>query len=177
MVILMPCAGLYRRFPQDEMPKYIRPLNDIRPMISWALDGLRELTDKRICFAVRKADEDKWGVSEIIKGYEFAQVMVLDNPTNGPAHTIYEMLKYFNIEETFLVHDCDCSWSPKSPVSDKENFIAVAWRETAIGDRGSKSWIYTHSGIVTGVEEKKTITDWYCCGGFVYGCKFKCKCR
>lgn len=169
MYVLMPCAGLYKRYPSNEMPKYIRPLNDMRPMFSWALDGIRTLTSNKICFAIRKNDEDEWHVSNIIKNYENAEVLILDYNTNGPAETVYEMLKYFDINESFLIHDCDCTWKPQNENWDKnENQIFVGWRETAIGDRGSKSWIFTNNDKVTKIEEKRSITDWYCCGGYLF---------
>jgi len=167
MYILMPCAGLYSRFPQGELPKYVKPMTDMRPMFSWAVKDVKRWTDEPICVAVRKSDEDQFHVSEILHEFEDVRIMILDHETQGSAHTVYEMLNYFKIDEPFLVHDCDCSWTPKY-WNKKDNLIAVGWRETAIGDRSSKSWIFIKGNMVERIEEKKNVSDWYSCGGYQF---------
>ncbi len=169
MNLLIPCGGLYKRYPPG-MPKYIRPLNDMLPIIVHSLKNVQGLA-KNIYFAVRKADEDEWNVSKIIKTYIPANILILKKDTKGPADTIDQMIKHFNIKDKFLIHDCDCSWSPvDTEWNKKQNAISIAWRETAVGDRSSKSWIVfkKDSDEICWIEEKKTPTDWYCCGGYLF---------
>jgi hypothetical protein len=169
--VLMPCGGQYKRFPPGGLPKYLRPLNDMRPIFIHALQAILPIA-RNIYFSVRKQVEEHWGVSAIIKRYvPQAQIMVLKTETRGPAHTIYEMIKHFNLKEPFLSHDNDCSWNPVNLNWDKtQNAIVVAWRETAVGDRGSKSWVVLkkNSDEIGWIEEKKTPTDWYCHGSYQF---------
>ena len=170
MVILMPCAGLYSRFPKDGMPKYIRPMNDMRPMFMWALDSIRDpILNNKIYFAIRETDEKNWEVSKIIKQFEpNAEILILDHTTNGPAHTIKLMLEHFKIEENFIIKDCDCNFTPYKNLTDC-NAVYIAWRETALGDRGSKSWVtLKEDQTIESIEEKKMPKDWYIHGAYQF---------
>ena len=168
MNVLMPCAGLYSRFPSG-IPKYLRVLNDLRPMLSWALDSIRSHPEGiKPYFAIRKENEDIWGATAIIKELETnAEVMVLDHITNGPACTVYEMIKHFSIDGRFIVKDCDCSFNTNG-VWPEKSAVFLGWRETAIGDRGTKSWAAVKDGFVTSLCEKQSPLDWYCHGGYQF---------
>jgi hypothetical protein len=157
------------------MPKYLRPLSDMRPMLSWALDSVREATDKNHIFmAIRKENEDVWGASSILKQVEpDIQLLILPRETNGPADTVVCMLEEFSVSGSFIVKDCDCSMKPIS-FADGGNAVFLGWRETAIGDRGSKSWVEVEgdNGLglmkVTAITEKQRPTDWYVCGAYQF---------
>lgn len=165
MNLFIPCGGKYSRFPTDGLPKYLRVMNDMRPMISWAIDGVRNYFKGTIKVAVRRADEDKWGIKDILKRYEVCDVMVLEEETSGPADTICKMIEYYKPAGPTMFHDCDCGWEGKW--DPNINSIAVAWRETAVGDRCSKSWIRLLStGQVTEIKEKENPTDYYCHGAY-----------
>lgn len=162
MNVLMPCCGLSSRFPKG-MPKYVRPLNDLRPMFSWSLDSVRKFATK-IYVAARK--EDQYFLN-YLEQFENIEVMFLDYETQGPAHTVFEMIQFFQIDGSFLVKDCDCSWEEGNWDQDK-NLVFIAWRETAIGDRGTKSWVDLENNLVLSIEEKQTPKDWYVCGGYQF---------
>lgn len=168
MNVLMPCAGLYKRFPNNGLPKYVRPMNDMRPMFIWSLESFKEIFPiSKIFFAVREKDEKDWEVSKIIKDFlPESKVLIIKKNTDGPAHTVKIMIEEFGINEPFVVKDCDCQFYPKNWL--KENGIFVAWRETAVGDRGTKSWIDLKDERVSLIEEKKSPKDWYCCGGYQF---------
>jgi hypothetical protein len=45
---------------------------------------------------------------------------------------------------------------------------AFCRRESAIGDRGSKSWVEIKNGFVASIYEKSRPLDWYCHGGYQF---------
>jgi len=171
MNVLMPCAGLNSRFPAGP-PKYLRTMNDMRPMFSWALDSMRTFPDGIApFFAIRKEHDEQWDAAAVIRQFEpTAQVLVLDRDTRGPACTVEAMLRHFGVHGGFVVKDCDCAFRlPQGATWPTDSAVYVAWRETATGDRGSKSWIEERNGEVRSIVEKQRPRDWYCHGGYQFG--------
>lgn len=168
MNVLMPCAGLYKRFP-DDVPKYLRVLSDMRPMFSWALDSVRNYPGGvKLYFAIRKENDDIWDAASVIKQFENnAEVMILDHQTNGPACTVYEMIKHFRIDGRFIIKDCDCYFNSNG-VWPINSAVYLGWRESAVGDRGNKSWVEVKDGFVASICEKEKPLDWYCHGGYQF---------
>ena len=174
MNVLMPCGGLCKRFPPGP-PKYLRVMNDMRPMFSWALDSVRRFPGGiQPYFAILREHEEQWHVADVIRQFEpAAAILVLDHPTRGPACTVDEMIRQFAIRGSFLVKDCDCAFTVVDTctavdVWPKESAIYVAWRETAEGDRASKSWVEIRNGYVADIAEKQRPLDWYCHGGYQF---------
>ena len=161
----MPCAGLNKRFPPGP-PKYLRVLNDMRPMFAWALDSVRPVMD-RLCVAIRREHKDEWNAAvEIRKLQPKAEFLILDHDTPGPAATVAEMIECLGIRGSFLVKDCDCGFTVDQwPLGSA---VYVAWRETAVGDRGGKSWVEVRNGYVVSIAEKQRPLDWYCHGGYQF---------
>lgn len=168
MNVLMPCAGFAKRFPSD-VPKYLRSMPDMRPMFAWALDSFKNHPEPIYpYFAIRKEHNETFDAVRLIhEAIPSAKVMVLDHDTNGPAVTVYEMIKHFGVRGAFAVKDCDCAFTTQEWHCN-ECAVFLGWRETAVGDRSSKSWAETRGGFVTSIVEKERPLDWYCHGCYQF---------
>ena len=161
---LLPCGGKNSRYPAG-IPKYMRPMPDMRPMLSWALDSIRHQV-QRVCVAIRSDHDEAYGVANAIKSIEpMCDIAILDRETNGPADTVAWMIEKMNIFGSVIVKDCDCDH-----VADAKdgNVVVATWREMAVGDRSEKSWITVDNDTILTINEKSSPTDWFCCGSYQF---------
>ena len=109
MEIIVPAAGLSTRFPEMK-PKYL--LYDYKGdlMIRNAIRPYMD--DYTIHIGILKEHDEKYNASELLK-YELGEdiiIHILDEPTKGPADTVYQILKKADIRiSPILIKDCDRS--------------------------------------------------------------------
>ena len=120
MQVIMPCAGQSSRYPGTK-PKYLLSMPDGRLMLEWAADNY--LNKYPIRFIVSREHQDRYDSVSIIKqcfnGRADVTVAVLDNPTNGPAETVY--LGSLDLDNTsIIVQDCDSLF--KFDIPEHSNF-------------------------------------------------------
>lgn len=169
MEIIVPAAGLSTRFPSTK-PKYLLYDYGHKMMIQRALEPWIS-TDHNITVGVLRQHDEKFNSVDFLK-YEFGDrinIVLLEEKTNGPADTVYKIIKNSNVdlEKQLLVKDCD-SFFDLDKV-ETENFICtsnIADHEV-LKKLSSKSFVIKNEqGIITSIIEKKVVSDTFCVGGY-----------
>jgi len=166
MEIIVPAAGLSSRFP-NMRPKYL--LRDY----SGTLMLKRSLAPYRaypITVGILKEHDETYHARELITKElgDDIRVVVLDSVTNGPADTVYQILKQANITGEFLVKDCDNFFEHEI---SSGNYVCVSKiaDHAVLKKLASKSFVISNDqGIVTSIIEKQIVSDTFCVGGYKF---------
>ena len=107
MEIIVPAAGLSTRFPEMK-PKYL--LYDYKGELM-IHNAIKPYLNKNVIhIGILKEHNELYNAEEVLN-YELGNgvnVYILDNPTKGPADTVYQILKMMNINDaSILIKDCD----------------------------------------------------------------------
>ena len=169
MRVIVPAAGLSTRFP-DMKPKYLlydykhelMIANAIRPFIQNAY---------KVTIGILKEHDEKYNASEFIK-HEFGSavdVVVLDEPTKGPADTVYQIIEKLGLyKEPIFIKDCDSFFD--HDISDG-NYVCVSKisHHEVLKKIASKSFtVANNQGIITDIVEKEVVSDTFCVGGYKF---------
>lgn len=173
MEIIVPAAGLSTRFPGMK-PKYL--LYDYKHDMM-LMNALRVYRQKgyRIHIGILKEHQDKYNVIEQIRHEWMDNInyVVIDEPTRGPADTVYQILKQskIDINTPILIKDCDSFFEHDY---DGDNYICVSkiYEHEILKKLSSKSFVTSNDqGIVTDIVEKKVVSDTFCVGGYKFASK------
>ena len=105
MEILVPAAGLSTRYPNSR-PKYL--LYDYKSEIMLKNAVEQFIGHHKITIGILKQHDETFNAKlHILNAIPDANVIVLDEPTKGPADTVYQILKRMDGDFSFLVKDCD----------------------------------------------------------------------
>ena len=168
MEIIVPAAGLSTRFP-DMKPKYL--LYDYKGdlMLKNAIQPF--LGKYVITIGILKEHDDKYQASKFIE-HEFGMlvnVVVLNEPTRGPADTVYQILAMANINNTsILIKDCDSFFQHEE--SDG-NYVCISRisEHEVLKKLSSKSFtVANEHDIITDIIEKQVVSDTFCVGGYKF---------
>jgi hydroxymethylpyrimidine pyrophosphatase-like HAD family hydrolase len=169
MRVIVPAAGLSTRFP-DMKPKYLlydykhelMIANAIRPFIQNAY---------KVTIGILKEHDEKYNATEYIK-HEFGNtvdVVVLDEPTKGPADTVYQIIEKLGLyKEPIFIKDCDSFFD--HDISDG-NYVCVSKisQHEVLKKLASKSFtVSNNQGIITDIVEKEVVSDTFCVGGYKF---------
>ena len=178
MEIIVPAAGLSSRFPQMK-PKYL--LYDyahknmvhraIEPFLDEVFDGTI-LKKYNITIGILKEHADKHEAELFLK-HEFGDrvnVVVLNQPTKGPADTVYQIIKKAKIklDSEILVKDCDSFFDHEIT---EGNYVCVSniSEHEVLKKLASKSFVVSNeNGIITNIVEKSVVSDTFCVGGYKF---------
>ena len=169
MHVIVPAAGLSTRFP-GMRPKYL--LYDYKHdlMIANAIDPFINQGYKVTIGILREHDE-KYNASEFLK-YEFGNlinIVVLDEPTKGPADTVYQIVEKLGLySEEILIKDCDSFFEHKI---QEGNYVCVSKisQHEVLKKLASKSFtVSNNQGIITDIVEKEVVSDTFCVGGYKF---------
>ncbi len=117
MQIILPMAGKGSRFLDkiDSNADYKKPKPLItikgRPMISWALDSLKDfnITSKDLIFICRKDHEEDFQISKNLKkicGGDI-KIVFLNEITRGAAETVLKAKDLIDPNQEVIIMDCD----------------------------------------------------------------------
>jgi dTDP-glucose pyrophosphorylase len=98
-------------------------------------------------------------------------LVVLPNPTSGPAETIYEALKRLDLgsNDSFLVHDCDSMFTHGDLVPGNVIFVDTLNEHPTLRNPANKSYVGVNDqDMVVSIMEKKIISDLFCVGGYQF---------
>lgn len=166
MNIIVPMAGRGSRFADRgvEMPK---PLIEVRgrPMVAWALESLESLMPQvsRVVFVVLREHEEGYGVSGMLRSLAgpAAEVVVIDQVTEGQLCTVMAGLPRVELDEDVLVASCDTYIR-----SDLQRDIAARGPDChgiiSVADMPGDRWSFARTddtGRVVEVAEKERISD------------------
>lgn len=169
MKIVVPAAGLSTRFPGMK-PKYLlydykhelMIANAINPYIKRGLS---------VVIGILKEHEQKYEAREFLK-HEFGdsiEIVVLDNPTKGPADTVYQIIEKLELsDEPILIKDCDSFFDHE--LADG-NYVCVSKIQDheVLKKIYSKSFVVVNNqGIITDIVEKEIVSDTFCVGGYKF---------
>ncbi|MEY4331384.1 MAG: hypothetical protein RLZZ196_122 [Bacteroidota bacterium] len=168
MEIIMPAAGLSRRFPNMK-PKYLLESGSGKLMYERAVEPF--IDTNSITIGILKAHNDLYQVENTIKktyGNKIA-VVVLDKETTGPADTVYQIVSKIGLtEEEILIKDCDSFFNHDY---QEGNYICVTsiMQHEILRNLAAKSYIVSNDqGIITSIIEKQVVSDKFCVGGYKF---------
>ena len=168
MEIIVPAAGLSTRFPGMK-PKYLLYDYKGEMMIMNALKPFRQ-RGLRINLGILREHEEQYSVIDQIR-HEWCDninYVILDKPTNGPADTVYQILKRSNVKGEFLVKDCDSFFDHEIT---EGNYVCVSniSEQEVLKKLSSKSFVISNEqGIITDIIEKRVVSDTFCVGGYKF---------
>lgn len=168
MEIIVPAAGLSTRFPEMK-PKYL--LYDYKGELMLS-NAIKPFIGKyNITIGILKEHDEKYNASEVLR-HEFGlllNIVILDEPTKGPADTVYQILKKISLKfAPILIKDCDSFFEHE--VSDG-NYICVTniAKHESLKKLSAKSFVtYNDQGIITDIVEKEVVSDTFCIGGYKF---------
>lgn len=168
MEIIVPAAGLSSRFP-DMKPKYLLYDYSGKLMVQKALEPYM---NHSITIGILKEHDIKFLASDFLK-YEFGdkiKIVILDEPTSGPAETVYEIIKKANIDTTkeILIKDCDSFFDHE--IKDG-NYVCVSdiSKHDILKRVAAKSFVISNEqGIITDIIEKSVVSNTFCVGGYKF---------
>jgi hypothetical protein len=170
MEIIVPAAGLSTRFPGMK-PKYL--LYDYKHDMM-LMNALRTYRQKgcRIHIGILKEHQEQYKVIEQIQHewYDMVNFVVLDEPTRGPADTVYQILQksQVNPHTPILIKDCDSFFEHDY---EGDNYICVSKisQHEVLKKLSSKSFVKSNEqGIITDIVEKQVVSDTFCVGGYKF---------
>jgi len=167
MNIIVPAAGMSSRFP-GMRPKYL--LYDYKHELM-LMNAVKQFYGKyQITVGILKEHENAYRATKFIK-HEFGDnvdIVVLEEPTLGPADTVYQILKNRNITGEFLIKDCDSFFN--HDITDGNYICTSNIREhNVLKKLSSKSFvIYNEQDIITNIIEKNVVSDTFCVGAYKF---------
>lgn len=166
--LLMPCAGRSSRYP-GVRPKWMLTLPDGELALQRAAASVSRDAWDRLVIAVRADHEQSYGCRALLaRALPGADVIVLEQDTRGPAHTVAQMLNRAGVTGAFAVKDADSFFDP-SPIPDG-SFVSVSdLRQTpSMANVGAKSFaVINGDGLVVDMVEKSVVSNFVCVG--LYG--------
>jgi dTDP-glucose pyrophosphorylase len=110
MNIVIPLAGEGRRF-RDAGYKGPKMLLNVcgRPMLYWALDSLSTHYDLNQAIVIcRKTDALRYPLERVIREYcPGARIILLEEATQGQAHTVLSIREHLQLDEPLLIYNGD----------------------------------------------------------------------
>jgi hypothetical protein len=167
MEVIVPAAGKSTRYSSGK-PKYL--LYDYKGRL--ALENVVRPYHKAghsVTVVILEEHDLKYrAVDHIMNAFPTGiRIIVLDNPTSGPAETVYLGLQ--GVSGPFLVKDCDNFFEHGPiPINTKANVVYASNLEN-VDKPASKSFvIHNDEDIITSIVEKKVVSDVFACGGYMF---------
>jgi len=169
MEIIVPAAGLSTRFP-GMRPKY--SLADFTGNMMFERAIAPYLGKYHITIGLIAENEERYTIVDYImdKYPDQISVIVLPERTQGPADTVYQIVKAADIapSEEILIKDCDSFFEHEYK---EGNYVCVSSIKDheVLKKLGSKSFIVSNDqGIITSIIEKQVVSDKFCVGGYKF---------
>ena len=110
MKVVVPMAGRGSRFTRggQNEPKPLIPVAG-QPMLAWALKSLAGVPYSRIVFVVLQEHEDEFGIGGVVQSLAgpYAQIVLLDDVTEGQLCTVMAARHHIDSDEDLLIASCD----------------------------------------------------------------------
>lgn len=169
MEIIVPAAGLSTRFPKMK-PKYLLFDYKHEMMLSNAVYRYKEL-GHNINIGILKEHDEKYHAKDFIQHElgEDVNIVILDEPTRGPAETVYEIIKRSGLsQQEILIKDCDSFFDHEI---DSGNYVCVSdiIKHEVLKKLSSKSFVIANEqSIITNIIEKQVVSNTFCVGGYKF---------
>lgn len=173
MHIIVPAAGRSSRFPNMK-PKYL--LYDYKHELMLTNAIKPYLGKYPITIGILREHENQYSASDFIRhdlGSADINIVILDEPTSGPAETVYEILKQSHIiNDSILIKDCDSFFDHEISYG---NYVCVSkiCEHEILKKLAAKSFVLCNDqGIITDIIEKRVVSDTFCVGGYKFESAF-----
>lgn len=169
MKVIVPCAGRSSRYP-GMPPKWSLAAADGRPMLAHAVTCLEADPRDVIVTILREHDAQLDGRTAIKKALGArVEIVVLDQRTESAPETIARTLQSFDLDEPFLVKDCDNQFR-LSPLARAFDYVATASLDDWPSVKAhNKSYVDTDAtGTIRMIREKDMISRRFCTGGYYF---------
>ena len=172
MQVIVPAAGLSSRFPGTK-PKYLLYSYDHRMMIRDAVEPF--IGQYNITVGILKQHNELYN-AEVFLRNEIPNVnlVILDEPTSGPAETVFRIIEKAQLDHTnsVFIKDCDSFFNfEMDAITTKENFICTSRisDHSKLHNLSAKSFVRINEhGFVLDIAEKNVISDTFCVGGYKF---------
>jgi hypothetical protein len=171
MEIIMPCAGLSTRFP-NMRPKYLLSDYNNRLMIENAAKNF--IGKYNVTIAILKQHNEMFNAENKLREAfgDKVNIVVLDEPTSGPADTVYQAIMnseyFFTSVSPMLIKDCD-GFYDTDLVDGNAIYVSKLSKNPDIRNAPAKSYTITNEqGIITSVVEKQIVSNSFCVGGYQF---------
>jgi hypothetical protein len=171
MEIIMPCAGLSTRFP-NMRPKYLLSDYNNRLMIENAAKNF--IGKYNVTIAILKQHNEMFNAENKLREAfgDKVKIVVLDEPTSGPADTVYQAIMnseyFFTSVSPMLIKDCD-GFYDTDLVDGNAIYVSKLSKNPDIRNAPAKSYTITNEqGIITSVVEKQIVSNSFCVGGYQF---------
>lgn len=169
MEIIIPCAGLSTRFPNMK-PKYLLIGANNKLMLENVIENITGkynitvilLREHVINFNAQQILEKTFG--------NRIKIVILENPTSGPADTVYQGVVQSSIDtkDSILIKDCD-SFYNTAIINGNAVYVAKIDKNPNIHNLIAKSFtISNDQGIIHTVVEKQIVSNSFCAGGYQF---------
>lgn len=169
MEIIIPAAGLSTRFP-NMRPKYT--LTDYKGQMMFERALQYYIGKYNVTIGILREHENKYNISKYITDTydKLINVVILEQRTNGPADTVYQILKQSNLsdDKEFFIKDCD-SFFDHIPTEGNYVCVSSISEHKVLKRLSSKSFVVSNDqGIINNIMEKKVVSDKFCVGGYKF---------
>jgi NDP-sugar pyrophosphorylase family protein len=167
LTVIFPCAGQSTRFP-NLRPKYLLTDYSGKLMIENAAKNF--FGKHRIVITILKEHDLKFKALDRLKSVfgNDADIVILDEPTKGPAETIYKTLNQAQISGPFLIRDCD-SFFDVDLIANNAIYVSSLSKNADVRNPAAKSYTMSNDqGIIYKVVEKEIVSDKFCVGGYQF---------
>jgi len=165
--VILPCAGALPA--NGSRPKWLLTVPTGELLLRRAVDLLPAGQISRVIITLSRAAEAAYNTSDALRrafGREI-EVLVLDEPTDGPSHTVAETIARTSLQGALCVKDPDTLFHlPSFPAS---NFIAVSdlHQQTFLSLPAAKSYVQLNEqGLVADVVEKSVSSNLISVGAY-----------
>lgn len=165
---LFPCAGHSRRYP-GMRPKWMLTTPDGDLAIQKAVASVAWTGQRRIV-AIRRAHDLEYGAADVLRrAFDDAiEIVVLETDTDGPAHTVAEMIRIGGVSGPIAIKDADSFFDPVEYPG--HSFVACTdlRRNLDVSRVGAKSFIsINENALIRDVTEKDVCSNYISSG--LYG--------
>ncbi len=172
MRVVIPLAGLDKRFSDLGFPKPLAPVEDTT-LIQHCLSKHKWLLEHELHFIVHVADE-KYSLSEkLAKSFPQSHIHVISEKTEGAACTVLLLKDIINDTQELIVYlaDIDFRGELQEFITHNEQFDGII--PTFTSTKKKYSYAKTKNNLIIEVAEKKVISS-DASAGFYYFRKGEC---
>ena len=126
-----------------------------------------------IYFTILKQHDELYGISERLNlqfkllGWTNAKVVVLDQPTQSQAETIYETIRRECIEGAFFIKDADCTFDAE--IHPQNGITVYPLEKLSMVNPQHKSYVAVDDMLyITNTIEKRVIDHYFNAGGYCF---------
>lgn len=170
--LIIPIAAHYPKFDL-EIPPLFRMDNKGILVCLRSISGLELDVFKSIYVTILKKHDDLYNISDLLNlqfkrlGLINAKVVILNNPTNSQAETIYETIRQEKINGSVFIKDADCSFVGE--IVPYNSIAIYSLNKLNLVDPQRKSYVVIDDGFyITNIIEKRIVSQYFNAGAYVF---------